>query len=183
VEFDEVTVVQPNGVLQYCAGVLREMGFDVTVRDGVLYYRGEPLVQYLLRVYPVDENKIEGYGVFAVTTRLWEDGLHEIPEEVESVEDIIITDCVASIIDREVLSIIPDSSFACYNDDKKYYIEVWSPPTVIGLDIPIYDGGVAPADYKVTLLHLEDNIWTPVIETKPSDFELMRRLVALALLL
>jgi hypothetical protein len=51
--------MQPQEILRYCAEVLKKIGFsEISVKDDILYYKGEPLARWLLRVYPVSEEEV-----------------------------------------------------------------------------------------------------------------------------
>jgi hypothetical protein len=169
--------VQPQEVLQYCAETLRKMGFEVEREGDILFYKGEPLARWVLRVYPISEDLIEGYGAFVVTSEFWEDGVHEIPEEVENAEDIIITDCIASIIQKEVFG---SASPVCFNNGEKLYI---CPSSRLTVEVPIYNSEeMSPSAYRVAVTWLGEKGVEKITEIEPTDFETLRKVAALALL-
>jgi hypothetical protein len=152
------------------------MGFEVEREGDILFYKGEPLARWVLRVYPIDEDEIEGYGAFVVASQFRED--HEIPEEVENAEDIIITDCIASIIQKEVFG---SASLVCFDDGEKLYM--CPPSSMLTVEIPIYKSEeMSPAEYRIVITWLGKEGVEKVTETEPSDFETLRKLLALALL-
>jgi hypothetical protein len=167
--------MQPQEILRYCADVLRKMGFsEISVKGDILYYKGEPLVRWLFRVYPISEDVVEGYAAFFVISQYWEGGAHEIPEEAEGIEDIIITDCVASILGKEVFKdILP----VCFDDGERFYICPLHTSSLT-VEIPIYNSEVMkPEDYKIAI---KGN--GVVAEVEPTDFETLRKVIGLELL-
>jgi hypothetical protein len=168
--------MQPQEILRYCAEVLKKMGFsEISVKDNILYYKGEPLARWLFRVYPVSEDVVEGYGAFVVISQFWEGGAHEIPEEVEGREDIIITDCIVSILGKEVFKNIP---LVCFDDGEKFYI-CPPHPSSLAIEIPIYNSEtMKPENYKIAITCLGNTL----AETEPTDFETLKKIVGLELL-
>jgi hypothetical protein len=172
--------MQPQEILRYCADVLRKMGFSgISVKGDILYYKGELLVRWLFRVYPISEDVVEGYAAFFVISQYWEGGAHEIPEEAEGIEDIIITDCVASILGKEVFKdILP----VCFDDGEKFYICPLHPSSLT-IEIPIYKSDeMSPTDYRIAITCYGEKGVEKITETKPSDFETLRKVITLALL-
>jgi hypothetical protein len=172
--------MQPQEVLQYCAEVLKEMGFEVELKGDFLYYKDEPLVYWVRRVYPIDEDKVEGYGAFVAVSEIWEDGEHEIPEEVENAEDILITYSIVAIIYAEVLQGI---SSAYFETPEKFCL---CPPHLsrLTIEIPIYKSEeMNPSDYRIAVTWWsEEKGEEKVAEPRPTDFETLRKVTALALL-
>jgi hypothetical protein len=171
--------MKPQKVLQYCAEVLKGMGFEVELRGNFLYYKDEPLVYWVQRAYPIDEDEVEGYGAFVSVSEMWEEGEHEIPEEVENAEDSIITYSVAAIIYTEVLRGI---SCAYFEIPEKF---CFCPPypSRLTIEIPIYKPDqMSPTDYTVAITFYGEKGVEKITETKPSDFETLRKVTALALL-
>jgi hypothetical protein len=155
------------------------MGFsEIFVEGDTLYYKGEPLVWWLFRVYPVSEDIVEGYGAFVVISQVWKDGEHEIPEEVENAEDIIITYSIVSIIYTEALKGICGAYFE--TPEKFCFCPL---PSRLTVEIPIYKSEEMDATaYKITITWLGEKGVEKITETKPTDFETLRKVVALALL-
>ncbi|MDT7879150.1 MAG: hypothetical protein RQ862_11465 [Candidatus Caldarchaeales archaeon] len=127
--------MQPNEVLLKCAEVLRRLGFNkVSVEGVVLYYEDKPLVQWIQRI---DEDEVENYGAFVIASPYEDIGIeesegHEVPEDAEGVEDIIITECIISILDSEVIQNIP--SIYHYDGEK---VRIGFPyPSRIEIEVP-----------------------------------------------
>jgi hypothetical protein len=170
--------MQPQKVLQYCAEVLKEMGFEIELSGNFLYYKDEPLVYWEQKAYPIDEDEVEGYGAFVSVSEMWEDGEHEIPEEVENAEDIIITYSIVSIIYTEALKGICGAYFE--TPEKFCFCPL---PSRLTVEIPIYKSEEMDATaYKITITWLGEKGVEKITETKPTDFETLRKVVALALL-
>ncbi len=170
--------MQPQEVLKYCVEVLGKMGFEVEFEGDILFYKGEPLALWLQRVYPVDEDEIEGYGAFVVVSQIWEDGEHEIPE-VENAEDILITYSIAAIIHTEILQGV---SIAYFETPEKFS---FCPPypSRLTIEIPIYKSEeMRPDDYRIAISWDGENGVERITETSPTDFETLRKVVTLALL-
>lgn len=167
--------MQPQEVLRYCAEVLTKMGFEVAVEGDILFYKGEPLVYWLNRIYQVDEDMVEGYGAFWVVSQMWEDGGREIPEEVENVEDIIITYSIVAIIYAEVFQRTP---VAYFDDGEKFGICL-PYPSRLTIEIPFYK---SEDGYSINATWDGEKGVEKIAETKPTDFEALRKVVALALL-
>lgn len=171
--------MQPREVMQYCAETLRGMGFEVEVSGDILYYKGEPLVYWTNRIYQVGEDIVEGYGAFVVISQVWEDGEHEIPEEVENAEDILITYSIAAIIYTEVFQSI---SHAYFEDSEKFCFCPPS-PSRLTIEIPIYKSEeMSPTAYRVVITWDGEEGVEKITETKPSDFETLRKVIAITLL-
>jgi hypothetical protein len=171
--------MKPQKVLQYCAEVLKRMGFEVELKGDFLYYKDEPLVYWVQRVYPVDEDEVEGYGAFVVISQIWEDGEHEIPEEVENAEDIIITYSIAAIIHTEALRGISSAYFE--TPEKFCFCPPY--PSRLTIEIPIYKPDqMSPTDYTVAITYYGEKGVKKITETRPTDFETLRKVTALALL-
>ena len=172
--------MQPQETLRYCADVLRKMGFsEISVKGDILYYKNEPLVYWVQRAYAIDEDEVEGYGAFVVISQIWEDGEHEIPEEVENAEDIIITYSIAAIIHTEALWGISSAYFE--TPEKFCFCPPY--PSRLTIEIPIYKSDqMSPADYTVAITCCGEKSVEKITETKPNDFETLRRVTGLALL-
>jgi len=171
--------MQPQEVLQYCAEILTRMGFEVEREGDILYYKGEPLVYWMSRIYQVDDDIVEGYGAFGVISEIWEDGEHEIPEEVEGAEDIIITYSVAAIIHREVFRGIS----AAYFEDPEKFCFCLPYPSRLTIEIPIYKSEeMSPSNYRIAITWDGKKGVEKITETRPTDFETLRKVTTLALL-
>jgi len=156
-----------------------EMGFEIELKGDFLYYKGEqPLVYWVQRVYPIDDD-IYCYGAFVSVSEVWEDGEHEIPEEVEGAEDIIITYSIAAIIHREVFRGIS----AAYFEDAEKFCFCLPYPSRLTIEIPIYKSEeMSPSNYTIAITWDGEKGVEKITETRPTDFETLRKFLALALL-
>jgi hypothetical protein len=168
-----VIAMKPQETMKYCAEVLKGMGFEIELRGDFLYYKDEPLLYWVQRVYPIDEDEVEGYGAFVVVSQVWEDGEREIPEEVENVEDILITYCIAAIIHKEVFQGISSAYF----EDSEKFCFCLPYPSRLTIEIPYYK----PEEYGYYISVTWDGE-KGVEKVKPTDFETLRKVVALELL-
>jgi hypothetical protein len=149
------------------------MGFRVELSGDILYYEGEPLVYWANRIYQVSDDIVEDYGAFVVVSQMWEDGEHEIPEEVENVEDILVTYCVVAIVHKEVFQGI---SVAYFEDSEKFCFCL-PYPSRLTIEIPYYE----PEEYGYSITITWDGE-KGVEKVKPTDFDALRKVVALELL-
>jgi hypothetical protein len=167
-----VMAMKPQKTMQYCAEVLKEMGFEIELRGSFLYYKDEPLLYWVQKAYPIDEDEVEGYGAFVVVSQIWEDGEHEIPMEVENAEDILVTYCIAAIIYTEVFQHTP----AAYFEDSEKFCFCLPYPSWLAIEIPFYK----PEEHGYSISVTWDGE-KGVEKTKPTDFDTLRKVVALAL--
>jgi hypothetical protein len=130
-----------------------------------------------------DEGEVEDYGAFVIASPyigIEESEGHEVPEGVEGVEDIIITECIVSILDSEVIQNIPS---ICHYDDEK--VRIGFPyPSRIEIEVPFYNSEkLKPEEYKVAVIYYKgrEEGYETILETRPTDFETLRKVVALAL--
>ena len=186
-------------ILDGYAKALKSLGFEVAVRGTRLYYKGEPLVRWVWKPCPLDGFH-QGYGVFYVGWRLCNDNGRPKPDEVLVEMDCflrdtaVLTSCVASIVDREVLWHLPFDAITVGENTGEGLFIVVSPPVrnsatsplsaALAIDIPYYYAGeVAPDQYKIYVsLQGYDSIrqkpiFEPISPVKPTEFDKLRRLI------
>ncbi|MDT7879149.1 MAG: hypothetical protein RQ862_11460 [Candidatus Caldarchaeales archaeon] len=166
-----VMAMKPQKTMQYCAEVLKEMGFEIELRGNFLYYKDEPLLYWVQKAYPIDE--VECYRAFVVVSQIWEDGEREIPEEVENAEDILVTYCIAAIIHKEVFRGISSAYF----EDSEKFCFCLPYPSRLTIEIPFYK---SEEDGYYIIISWDGE--KGVEKVKPIDFDALRKVVALELL-
>jgi hypothetical protein len=186
-------------ILDGYAEALKALGFEVTAKGTRLYYKGEPLIRWVWKPYRLNGFH-QGYGVFYVGWRLRNDSGQPKPDEVlVELDDIprdmtVLTDCIASIVDREVLWHLPLDAVAIAEDTSEGHFIVADPPVRNSAASPIsasvlinipyyYVGEVAPNQYKIYVsLQGYDSIrqkpiFEPIGAVKPVEFSKLRRLI------
>jgi hypothetical protein len=178
-------------ILDGYAERLRALGFKVTVKGTRLYYKGEPLVRWVWKPYRLE-------GVFYVGWRLYNDNGRPKPDEIPVwIEDFlrdtaVLTACIASIVDREVLWHLPFDAITIAEDAGEGLFIITGPPVrhpdtcslsvVIGIPYYFADDA-APNQYRIYVsLQGYDSIrQKPIFETigvvKPAEFGKLRRLI------
>jgi mRNA-degrading endonuclease toxin of MazEF toxin-antitoxin module len=191
--------VEIKKILDGYAEALKALRFEVAVKGTRLYYKGEPLVRWVWKPYRLD-GAHRGYGVFYVGWRLYNDNGRPKPDEILVELDgflrdtAVLTDCVASIVDREALWHLPFDAMAIGEETGKGLFIIISPTVrnsatsplsaAIVIDIPYYYAGeVAPDQYKIYFsLQGYDStrrkpIFEPIGAVEPAEFGKLRRLV------
>jgi hypothetical protein len=186
-------------ILDGYAEELKALGFKAAVKGTRLYYKGEPLVRWLWKPYRLN-GAHQGYGVFYVGWRLFNDNGRPKPEEVLVELDgflrdtAVLTACVASIVDKETLWHLPFNAITIGEDTSKGLFIVVSPPVrnpatsplsaALVIDIPYYYvGEVTPDQYKIYIsLQGYDSIrrepiFEPIDAVEPAEFGKLRRLI------
>jgi hypothetical protein len=131
------------------------------------------------RAYPINEDEIEAYGAFIVVSEIWEDGEHEIPEEVENAEDILVTYSIAAIIHKEVFQGI---SSAYYEDAEKFCFCL-PHPSRLTIEIPFYKSEeMNPSEYRIAITWDGEKGVEKIMEIRPTDLETLTKVTTLALL-
>jgi hypothetical protein len=187
-------------ILDGYAEALKALRFEVAVKGTGLYYKGEPLVRWVWKPYRLDGFH-QGYGVFYVGWRLHNDNGRPKPDEILVELDgflrdtAVLTGCVASVVDKEVLWDFPFDAIAIGEETGEGLFIIISPTVrnstttsplsaAIVIDIPYYYAGeVAPDQYKIYVsLQGYDSIrqkqiFEPIGAVKPSEFSKLRRLI------
>ena len=186
-------------ILEGYAEELKALGFEVTVKGTRLYYKGEPLVRWVWKPYRLD-GAHQGYGVFYIGWRLYNDNGRPKPDEILVELDgflrdtAVLTACIASIVDKGALWHLPFDAIAIGEKTGEGLFIVVNPPArnsatsplsaAVVIDIPYYYAGeVAPDQYKIYVsLQGYDSIrqkpiFEPIGAVKPVEFGKLRRLV------